>query len=356
MKNQIIADHDTSLNGTEFDLYANPMRPNGGVLGRGFTGLTIPIIGITFYGPTQNSCGDTCVGDDLVLPTNDFAQEYDFLGGDAPARPGNILAIVNSIAAYAQLHGSLPDHSVDGPGVIDQGQDGDTHYYMLAADTLPILLPLVTAGVPAPALAIPDAIMRVWIEDAYIRDQSPGASVPFQLSPIGDPIGLIGNTLGAIPVGIDDTVEGFTTPGNRPLQTPGGWRPFGVGGGIYDRTTGQPVEEAATLGAREAAPVTPAPQTGDTKKAEIVPDADDQGNDDTQQTPPARQPGPVRQFIRESLNFDPTKRPSGLAPNGEGPLKKVFNALTGQRPKKETDNETGDEQKPAANDPAQGAA
>ena len=64
---------------------------------------------------------------------------------------------------------------------------------------------------PAPALAIPDAILRVWIEDAYDRNPSPGEHVQFQLIPIGNPIGLIGNTLGAIPVGIDDTVDRIAT-------------------------------------------------------------------------------------------------------------------------------------------------
>ena len=44
------------LDGTKFVLIANPMRPNGGILARGFEGMTIPFIGITFYGPTQNSC------------------------------------------------------------------------------------------------------------------------------------------------------------------------------------------------------------------------------------------------------------------------------------------------------------
>ena len=57
--------------------------------------------------------------------------------------------------------------------MIDQGRSGDTHYYMIPADTLPILQPLVTAGVPAPALALPDAILRVLIEDAYDRNASP---------------------------------------------------------------------------------------------------------------------------------------------------------------------------------------
>ena len=44
------------LDGHRFLPDLEPMRPNGGILGRGFEGLTIPIIGITFYGPTENSC------------------------------------------------------------------------------------------------------------------------------------------------------------------------------------------------------------------------------------------------------------------------------------------------------------
>ena len=42
-------------------MVSNPMRANGGILGRGFEGLTIPIIGITFYGATPtDSCRRTC--------------------------------------------------------------------------------------------------------------------------------------------------------------------------------------------------------------------------------------------------------------------------------------------------------
>ena len=62
VKNDLIDDSAIpTLDGTEFVLVSNPMRPNGGILGRGFEGLTIPIIGITFYGPTENSCpGRVC--------------------------------------------------------------------------------------------------------------------------------------------------------------------------------------------------------------------------------------------------------------------------------------------------------
>ena len=287
VKNDIIDANQTSLDGTQFFLIANPMRPNGGILARDFEGFTIPVIGITFYGPTENSCPSTgCEEDDtLVTPTVDVAQQYDFLGGDAPMRPLNILAMTNSIMAYAQLHGPVQEHSLDEGGLIDQGQYGDTHYYMIPADTLPILQPLVTAGVPAPALALPDAILRVWIEDAYDRDSSPGEHVTFNYIPIGDPIGLIGNTLGAIPVGIDDTVDGFA--GTRPLGTePAG--PFGVGGPEVELT---PSPLNAPAAARQLTVVQDEQTTtpGENKLAKDPVDADKLGNDTD--TPKARNLG-----------------------------------------------------------------
>ena len=64
------------------------MRPNGGILARDFEGFTIPIIGITFYGPTENSCPAQIRAPrprtDICTPTIDVAQQYDILGGDAP--------------------------------------------------------------------------------------------------------------------------------------------------------------------------------------------------------------------------------------------------------------------------------
>jgi hypothetical protein len=244
VKGDLMEDPGTAPAKTNFILIANPMRPNGGILGRGFEGATIPFFGITFYGPTPNGCptAEPCSGPG-VYPTTDVAQQYDFLGGDAPARPLNVLAMANSFAAYAQLHGDVPNHSIDEPGMIDQGQYGDTHYYMIPADRLPILMPLETLGVPSAALALPDAVLRVLIEDAYVRDQSPGEHVQFQIIPIGNPIGLIGNTLGAIPVGIDDTVQQATGTDSRPLGTANVYRPFGVGGTVYDKTTGKPTED-----------------------------------------------------------------------------------------------------------------
>ncbi len=355
VKNDLIDANDTGLDGTQFFVTSNPMRPNGGILARDLKGFTIPIIGITFYGPTQNSCASAAPcspgGDDtFVTPTIDFAQQYDFLGGEAPMRPLNGLAMTNSIMAYALLHGNVQNHTLDEGGIIDQGTYGDTHYYMIAANTLPILQPLVTAGVPAPALAIPDAILRVWIEDAYDRTSSPGEHVKFNYIPIGNPISLIGNTLGAIPVGIDDTVAGFTTPGNRPLGTqPAG--PFGVGGPPATiLPEGSPPAVAPLALVQDEQTPTP----GDNKVAKDEVDVDTLGNDtgtSKPTTPDAIKPSLPFEKWRESLNFTPGDRPSVLRPNGEGPLKRIVNALTGQRPKSaepEANDDAPESAKPAA--------
>ena len=101
------------------------------------------------------------------------------------------------------------ERTIDGndPTIVYQGKYGDTDYYLITAPRLPLLMLAEQAGIPGPVLAIPDALLRVWIEDKYRRDLSPGEHVRFQLSPIGNPINLVGNMLGAIPVGIDDTVQ-----------------------------------------------------------------------------------------------------------------------------------------------------
>jgi PE-PPE domain len=236
--------------------------------------------------------------------------------------------------------------------MIDQGQYGDTQYYLITSERLPILLPLQTAGVPSAALALPDAILRVWIEDAYVRDQSPGEHVQFQLIPIGDPIGLIGNTLGAIPVGIDDTFQQATGPGStlRPLGTADVYRPFGVGGPVYDKTTGDPTTDSNVLpfnGAKSSLAPQQSLQT-QTESTQGEPDGKKLGNEETQQTntpPEGTKPRPL-QVLRDSLKFDTPKPPSATRPSGDGPLKKIVGAMTGQRP---TAADAGDE---PANDAA----
>ena len=371
VKNQLIDNPNTStgLNGTTFYLLSNPMRPNGGILARGFQGQTIPIIGITFYGPTENSCptADACTSNEdgtNVYPTVDVAHQYDLLGGDAPAVPWNVLAWANSAAAYYYDHGNMPSQSLTpGPGLVNQGQYGDTTYYLVTSDRLPILQPLADAGVPDPILAVADAPLRVLIESAYYRGTSPGEQVGFQLLPQQNLGTLAIDLAESIPVGIDDGLQEAGL--GRALGTNDVARPFGVGGETYNKTSGAP--EGVESGGVWADPVPdtqqaqslqatsdPQADTGVQPKVDnssklVQSDSNENAATDITPVKPSNVlgtlPNPLEK-IRESLKFDPPNRPSSTHPSGDGPLKKIVNALTGQRPKDDTADKAAD--KPAA--------
>ena len=354
VKNQLIDGEpgtSSALDGTEFYLISNPMRPNGGILGRGFQGTTIPLIGITFYGPVENSCptADPCTSADTgsnVYPTVDVAQQYDLLGGDAPAVPWNLLAWANSAAAYYYLHGNVPSQSIDpnvNPNVVDQGTYGDTHYYLLTSDVVPLLMPLEQAGVPKPILLVANAPLKVLIEAGYYRETSPGQNVPFQLLPEKDPITLAVNLAKSIPVGIDDGLEAAGV--GRALGTAPVTNPYGVGGADPNpnqNLTLNAASEGSSTPQLKLAPEPPEsplqPEPSGTEKkfnshsnlAVLGGNPDLRGNVPSVGTlPDGAKPDPFRQ-LRESLKFDPPKPPTGLRPNGDGPLKKIINKLTGQ--------------------------
>ena len=205
--------------------------------------------------------------------------------------------------------------------MIYQGHYGDTHYYMIPADRLPILMPLETIGVPSAALALPDAVLRVLIEDAYVRNQSPGEHVQFQMIPIGNPVNLVGNMLGAIPVGIDDTVQQATGTVSRPLGTNDVYRPFGVGGPVYDKTTGAkttdnvgiPTGSGTTVLRGQAAHAQAHTGGGDQGSANVASGAETTNTP----VPSATKPDPFAK-LRESLNFSPRSRRQQRGPTVTG--------------------------------------
>lgn len=212
---------------TSFFLLANPMRPNGGILALGPRGLTIPILGIPFYGPTPtNSCE---VGE--CMPSVDAAVQYDILGGDAPSSLTNVLALVNAVAGYLLLHGNLANASFE--DALYQDSYGDTDYYLYPTERLPILMPL-SVVVPSPILTALDAPLRVAIEGAYQRGVNPGIPMSLGLTsllPFHDPVRTLINIIRAIPVGLDDAIaEATGNPDFRPFGTTAATSPFGVGG------------------------------------------------------------------------------------------------------------------------------
>jgi hypothetical protein len=223
-KKDLIANRPAPGTDVSFFLLANPMRPNGGVLARGPEGLTIPIIGITFYGATPTNSCET--GE--CYETVDVAAQYDGLGGDAPASITNVLAIANAALGYYYLHGDLQNAEFDDAQY--QGSAGDTDYYIVPARRLPLLMPF-ESFVPSPILTLLEAPLKAAIEAGYARDVNPGVATKVGLLPFRDPVAAIVNIIKAIPVGIDDAIaEASGDVDNRPLGTDEVTSPFGVGG------------------------------------------------------------------------------------------------------------------------------
>lgn len=156
------APHADQLN---FVLVGNEMNPNGGLLAR-FPGLSIPSLGLTFYGATPS---------DTIYPTNIYTLEYDGFA-DFPRYPINLLSDLNAITGIVAVHptylnldptqvdnaillGTSPNYYADG---------GVTHYYMIPTENLPLLnglrgIPVI--GTPLADLIQPD--MRVLVNLGY---------------------------------------------------------------------------------------------------------------------------------------------------------------------------------------------
>ncbi|WP_083666002.1 PE-PPE domain-containing protein [Mycobacterium sp. NS-7484] len=142
-----------------FVLIANPNRPNGGILAR-FEGLYIPILGISFDGATP----------DDEYATIDVAREYDLIA-DFPKYPLNLLADLNALMGYVYLHpnyGSSVVH-LDDPSTYQSYTSGNTTYYLVHTEHLPLLQPLRDIRILDPALDLIEPTLRVLIDLAYDR-------------------------------------------------------------------------------------------------------------------------------------------------------------------------------------------
>jgi hypothetical protein len=119
-----------------FVLTGNEMNPNGGLLSR-FPGLSMPSIGLDFYGSTPSN---------TIYPTSIFSLEYDGFA-DFPKYPINLLADLNAVAGIVVVHPtyfSLPLDQVNSAIELttSPGYNGVTHYYIIPTEHLPLLAPL----------------------------------------------------------------------------------------------------------------------------------------------------------------------------------------------------------------------
>ncbi|MGV0837417.1 PE-PPE domain-containing protein [Mycolicibacterium thermoresistibile] len=192
----------------QFVLAANPNRPNGGLLAR-FPGLHIPILGVTFNGatPTQGP-----------FDTYDVARQYDGWA-DFPTYPLNLVATANAVLGIYYLHGGYYDLLAENPEILTDEQltstqqYGDTTYYLIKTDRLPLLRPLRELGVPDEFVDALEPYVRHVVELGYDRQTPYGAPTrarllpPLKPTPAPEPE-VVAEPLRAVePAGRSDAVE-----------------------------------------------------------------------------------------------------------------------------------------------------
>jgi hypothetical protein len=286
-KRKLIEQHGDSPDAPDvtFVLLANPNRPNGGIMQR-FEGLHIPMLDVTFNGSTPT---------DSQFTTVDIARQYDGWV-DFPAYPMNMAATANALLGIYYLHGDYWGEGV-GPALY-QGTTGDTTYYMIPTDRLPLLMPFEQLGVPSPILTALDAPLRVIVEWGYDRNpDSVGTPTRAGLFPLVNPITGVVNLVVAIPTGLDDGLaEAADDPNFRPLGTTAPTSPFGVGGEELGAPLPAP-EPAATGEPALLAAATPAVDKSarlDVRREDATL-ADDNGDDGDEVKPQRR--GPLSRIL-----------------------------------------------------------
>jgi PE-PPE domain-containing protein/PE family protein len=211
-----------------FMLLADPNNPDGGILER-FPGFYIPLLDVAFNGATPPNS---------PYPTTIYTAQYDGIG-DAPQYPLNIVSDINAVMGYFYIHGALQNLTATQvasavPLPTSPGYTGQTHYYMLMSQNLPLLQPIRDipyAGPPIADIFQPD--LRVIVDQGY-GSFGPGGDyanipTPAGLLAIPNPITivpdlLLGTVLGPYGAAVEIGVEsGLASPSMFPTVYP--WVP-----------------------------------------------------------------------------------------------------------------------------------
>jgi PE-PPE domain len=141
-----------------FVFVGDPNNPDGGLLER-FDGFYVPGLNIAFNGATPDS----------AYPTDIYTNQYDG-AADFPQYPLNVLADVNAILGvfYDHDYADLTPTQV-GTAVVEAVSPGagDTTYYFIPTQTLPLLDPLVQAGAPQWLIDLLTPDLRVLVDMGY---------------------------------------------------------------------------------------------------------------------------------------------------------------------------------------------
>jgi hypothetical protein len=208
LMSQLAAEHVPSGD-VSFILVGDPSNPNGGFLER-FAGVSAPSFGLTgsISGATPSN----------LYPTSIYTKEYDGFA-DFPQYPINVLSDLNAFAGIAFDHTAYVDITPQQiSGATDLGTFGNTTYYMIPTNNLPLLEPLrwIPFGNPLADLLQPDLTVLVNLGyGSTTQGWSPGppnVPTPFGLFPTNINPATVGTALAqGIPVGVTNAISDLQT-------------------------------------------------------------------------------------------------------------------------------------------------
>ncbi|BBX11792.1 PE family protein [Mycobacterium novum] len=175
-----------------FVMLGSPSTPDGGLLSRfdltslnpNLPELSLPSLGVTFSGGTPA---------DTPWETAFYTQEYDGFA-DFPKYPLNLLADINAFMGIMFVHGTYPTltdeqlaSAIELP--VSDGYTGNTQYFMIPTENLPLLEPLRGSGFGNAIADLLQPSLRVLVNLGYGDiehgwSQGPAdVSTPFGLFP-----------------------------------------------------------------------------------------------------------------------------------------------------------------------------
>lgn len=179
--------------------------PNGGVMAR-YPGAYIPFINFYF-----NGAAPTDTPFDTVMITN----RWDGFA-DSPLYPLWLPSTVNGVLGMVYAHTEYDEWTLEPE--YSQGTFGDTTYYFLPNDKLPLFGPARSLGVPEEIIDIFEPFFVELVELGYDRSIPPWEPTPARLIPRIDPFTAIPKLIGGIEEGIDNAIDVFGSP--PPLTIP----------------------------------------------------------------------------------------------------------------------------------------
>ncbi|MCZ8377975.1 PE-PPE domain-containing protein [Mycobacterium sp. CPCC 205372] len=276
--------------------------PNGGVMAR-YAGGYIPLIDFYFNGAASP---------DTRFPTTMVTNRWDGFA-DSPLYPLWLPSTVNGVLGMVYAHTEYDEWNLEDNEEYFVGREGNTDYYFLPNDKLPLFGPARSLGVPEEVIDVFEPFFTELVELGYDRDIPPWEATRARLVPRIDPFTAIPKLVRGIDEGIDNALELIGPPAD--VRIPAPERPA------------SPPDEIHSTASDVAETISPAPaadelkaQAGEIPGEKVIVDEEPVNPKASRVGRPqvrADGPGEVRSKVRSFLKRGHEKRERVLRPKRE---------------------------------------